>query len=271
MGIGIVTDRNATIRFINEFYWFHKSWDSKRKQSSFIATDEDKKIIISDKVMDIAGQYPIEKVLKMSDNYSIVRLGKRKKAQDLFSGICFSDAVEVLKNFGFEVCVIDFNDEMCGIITNEHQVIAWHNKFGILANGNTLDNGSRFFDFEIFFPNVNPMFFNKLWDSYKIDTYLNNSECTVNIIRSQYRRGILSVIMPKFEKIGSFSEKIVCGYDYSGKGSFVYPKLYSYRFGLKEEKSLLKALEVDDYKKIYDTLPESGKRFIDERMKNFNT
>ncbi len=90
-------------------YWFRSSWDKKHDRESFIGNDNECKIIISDRILDFEGKYKIAEVKKLADNYSIVSLGDREKPEDLFSGIGLDDAIDVLKKFGFEIFVRDYD------------------------------------------------------------------------------------------------------------------------------------------------------------------
>ena len=242
-------------------YWFHSSWDKKHDRESFIGNDNECKIIISDRIPDFEGKYKIAEVKKLADNYSIVSLGDREKPEDLFSGIGLDDAIDVLKKFGFEVFIRDYDyctgwdDRNEETHTYEHQLIAWHHKLGIFVNGGTWDSGTHFNNLDIKCPNIFGCVIGRVGGLRFSQS--SGNEVTIDVVNS-YSHRILSSIINKLQYM-KIEKGIEVSHNINGKKT--YFDLNNYDMNKNTHDELLV-----DCDKIYNMLPESGKEFMDNHV-----
>lgn len=257
-------DKNFSEIKVGDIKFFHEDFDNKRNRESFISREKNGKIVISEDIFHRSGFFRIDKVLVNKERYSIVKLGERIKPKQIYAGINYKEAKEILEEKGFEVFLRPFSyqafdDE----IRNEYQLLAWHTRLGIFINGSTWGNAETFNNLDIMFPNMLSNGGSVLaWDA---DMH-SREEIRIGLIHYKFNHtDILSRIIAFVESIVDTDNvgKIRIGNKINGVVSYYGLRSYSdtddnLNDNIREQKEL----EEKNYKKTFSMLPESGKRFV---------
>lgn len=234
-----------------DVFCFTTEWDKKHQRYSFVGWEDSGKIIISEKMLPSGGFFKIEKVLKTADNYSIVRLGERVTADDLYPDIGLEEAKKVLKNHDFEIYEkkVSFNDGEED--RQEVQLLGWHKKYNIWINGTTWQN-KEFNHLFIVAPN-----YNKTYRDYFSSQFSTSSEeIVMNVVQGRPNEKILTYLCNLAKN--SKNPKIVMKYSrdgetaYSHFSSYLSTYLFSDTFDGRQQYA----------REVYKELPKNGKEFV---------
>ena len=235
-----------------DVFYFTTEWDKKHQRDSFVGREDGGKIIISDKMLPAGGFFKIEKVLKTADNYSIVRLGGRVTADDLYPDIGLEEAKEVLKKHGFEIYEkkVFFKDGEKD--RQEVQLLGWHRKYNIWINGTTWEN-KKFNNLYVVAPNYNKTF--RIYYSGQFSTA--SEEVVMDVVMGQrYNEKILTYLLDLAKH--SKNPTIIMKNYLFGKTTLGHFNSYLSQYFFPDT--------FDGWQKyareVYRELPDRGKKFV---------